>query len=347
MKTKIIKINPKNPEILQIRIVVKILEKGGLVAFPTETVYGLGANALDVNAIKKIFEAKGRPADNPLIVHIADKKEIYRLAREVPKEVKKLINKFWPGPLTIILKKSKIVPDIITGGLDTIAIRMPSNKIALALIKEAKVPIAAPSANFFGKPSPTAAKHVIQDLDGKIAAIIDGGETEIGVESSIIDLTTIPPTLLRPGGITLEELKKLLGKIKIHPLVKGKQIKTFIAQSPGMKYKHYAPDAKIIVIEGEYQKVQKKIQELVDKYKLEGKFVGVMTTNENHIYKADVIKFLGNDFNTIAKNLFKTFREFDEEKIDIIIAEGIIDKELGHAIMNRLRKASDYNIIKI
>jgi len=347
METKIIKINPKNPEISQIRIVVKILEKGCLVAFPTETVYGLGANALEVKAVKKIFEAKGRPADNPLIVHIAEKKEIYRLAREVPKKVEKLINKFWPGPLTIIFKKSKIVPDIITGGLDTIAIRMPSNKIALALIKEAKMPIAAPSANFFGKPSPTAAKHVIQDLDGKIAAIIDGGETEIGVESSIIDLTTIPPTLLRPGGITLEELKKLLGKIKIHPLVKGKQIKTFIAQAPGMKYKHYAPDAKIIVIEGEYQKVQKKIQELVDKYKLEGKFVGVMTTNENHIYKADVIKFLGNDFNTIAKNLFKTFREFDEEKIDIIIAEGIIDKELGHAIMNRLRKASDYNIIKI
>ncbi|MBU1204733.1 MAG: threonylcarbamoyl-AMP synthase [Nanoarchaeota archaeon] len=345
MKTKIIKINPKNIEISKIKAAARILRKGGLVAFPTETVYGLGADALNPKAVKKIFEAKGRPADNPLIVHIADKEEVYRLAKEVPEEAEKLMDKFWPGPLTLVLKKSKIVPDIITGGLDSVAIRMPANKIALALIKEAKVPVAAPSANLFSKPSPTSAEHVIQDLYGKIDVIIDSGETEIGVESTVLDLTTKPATLLRPGGITLEELERVLGKIKIHPIIKGKKVKNIIAKSPGMKYKHYSPNADVILVEGAYQEVKKRIQKLVYKHKKEGKNIGVMTANENHEYKADLIKFVGNDFNTIAKNLFKIFREFDKEKVDIIIAEGVSDKGLGLAIMNRLRKAA-YEIIK-
>ncbi len=192
MKTKIIKINPKNPEISKIRMVSGILRSGGLVAFPTETVYGLGANALNASEVKKIFQAKGRPADNPLIVHIANKNDVYKLAAEVPESAKKLMDTLWPGPLTIILKKSKLVPRITTGGRDTVAIRMPANKIALALIREAKIPIAAPSANLFGKPSPTKAEHVIEDLGKKVNIIIDGGETKIGLESTIIDLTTTP-----------------------------------------------------------------------------------------------------------------------------------------------------------
>ncbi|MFH1209322.1 MAG: L-threonylcarbamoyladenylate synthase [archaeon] len=346
MKTKIIKINPNNPEISRIKIAARILRRGGLVAFPTETVYGLGADALNPESVKKIFETKGRPFDNPLIIHIADKKEIYRLAERIPKETKKLMNKFWPGPLSLVFNKSKLVPDIITGGSNTVAIRMPANKIALALIKEAKVPIAAPSANLFSKPSPTRTEHVIQDLYGKINIIIEGGETKIGIESTVLDLTTNPPTLLRPGGISLEELEEVLGKIEIHPFVKEKKIKKIVVKSPGMKYKHYAPYARIIVFEGKHERVKKKIQQLVDKYQGEGKVVGVMTTDENHNYKANVIKFMGNKFNTIAKNLFSTFRDFDKEKVDLIIAEGVGDKGLGLAIMNRLKRAS-YKIIKV
>ncbi|MBU4204494.1 MAG: threonylcarbamoyl-AMP synthase [Acidobacteria bacterium] len=331
MKTKIIKINPEKPEISKVKIAAETLRKGGLVAFPTETVYGLGADAFNSEAIKKIFEAKGRPIDNPLIIHIADKKEVYRLAREVPREAEKLINKFWPGPLTIILKKSNIVSDIITAGLDSVAIRMPNNKIALTLIKKSKVPIVAPSANLSGKPSPTMAEHAIQDLYGKIEIIIDGGETDIGVESTVLDLTTNPPTLLRPGGVDLEKLKEVLGKIKIHPIVKGKQIKKIAVKSPGMKYRHYAPNAKVILVEGKYERVKNKIQELTDKYKKKGKKIAIMTTNKNHNYKTGAIKFIGKDCDAIAKNLFKTFREFDKEKIDLIIAEGVSDNGLGLA----------------
>ncbi len=346
MQTKIIKINPINPEKSKIKIAARILQKGGIVAFPTETVYGLGANALNQKAVKKIFKAKGRPADNPLIVHIADKKEVYTLAKKVPEEAEVLIEKFWPGPLTIVLEKSKIVSKIITAGLDNVAIRMPANKIALSLIKEAKMPIAAPSANLSGKPSPTRAEHVISDLYGKIDAIIDGGITKIGVESTVLDLTTNPPTLLRPGGISLEELKKALGKVKVHSFVKGKKLKKIVVKSPGMKYKHYAPNARIIVVNGNYGRVKKRIQQLVDKYKKKGKIVGVMTTDKNHNYKANVIKFAGNEFNTISKNLFNDFRDFDKEKVEIIIANGVSDKGLGLAIMNRLKKAAS-KIIKV
>ena len=346
MKTKIIKINSNSPEISKIKIAAKVLRKDGLVAFPTETVYGLGANALDIKAVKKIFEAKGRPIDNPLIVHISNKKDICRLVEKVPKDAERLMDKFWPGPLTLILKKSKIVPYITTGGLDTVAIRMPANKIALALIKEAKIPIAAPSANLFGKPSPTRAEHVIEDLYGKIDAIINGGNTEIGIESTVVDLTTNPPVLLRPGSVALEEMERVLGKIEIYSVANEKDITKIIAKSPGMKYKHYSPDAKLIVVEGKHQNVKKKIQELINQYKKEGKKIGIMVINQNHSYRANKIKFVGNDFIAIAKNLFKIFREFNKEKIDIIIAEGISDKGLGLAIMNRLRKASN-EIIKV
>lgn len=221
MITRIIKLNEKKFKIDEIKIAVDIIKKGGLVAFPTETVYGLGANALNAKAVEKVYDVKGRPKDNPSIVHIADKKDVYRLTSEISDNAERLMKKFWPGPLTLVFKKSKIVPNVTTAGLDTIAIRMPDNKIALALIRESKAPIAAPSANLAGKPSPTSAEHVIHDLYGKIDVIIDAGKTRIGVESTVLDLTSDSPILLRPGGTTLEELKKFLGKIKIHPVVKG------------------------------------------------------------------------------------------------------------------------------
>ncbi len=249
-----------------IRQAVRLIRRGEVVAFPTETVYGLGANALNPSAVKKIFEAKGRPADNPLIIHIHNKKDLKKLARDIPEITEKIIEKFWPGPLTIVLKKSKIVPKITTGGLNTVAIRMPQNKIASLLIKEAGVPLAAPSANFFGRPSPTLAKHVSADLAGRISMILDGGKTKIGIESTVIDLTGKTPMLLRPGGVTLEQIQRLLGEIKIHPMIKGKKSK-LIHRSPGMKYKHYSPNAKVILIEGPTQNADKKILQLVSRFK--------------------------------------------------------------------------------
>ncbi len=340
MKTRIIKLYPKKIEIPSIQIAARILKRGGLVAFPTETVYGLGANALDAKAVKKIFDVKGRPTDNPLIVHISDKKDVYFLAEKVPKKAEKLMQTFWPGPLTLVLKRSNIVPNITTANLDSVAIRMSSNKIALALIKEAKIPLAAPSANLSGKPSPTLAEHVLRDLRGKINLIIDGGETKIGIESTVLDLTSDPPLLLRPGGITLEDLQKVLGTIRTNPSRRRNKTHNAIATSPGMKYRHYSPNACVIVVEGEYTKIKKKVQELVATYTKEGNVVGVMTVDKYHHYKAHKVQFVGKKPTTFAKNLFKIFREFDDKKIDIIIVEGIKEKELGVAIMNRLRKSA-------
>ena len=326
-----------------IRQAARLIQKGEIVAFPTETVYGLGADALNPFAVKKIFEAKGRPADNPLIIHIHDKKDLKKLAKDIPEITEKIIGKFWPGPLTIVLKKSKIIPKITTGGLDTVAIRMPKNKIANLLIKESNAPLAAPSANFFGKPSPTLAKHVSEDLCGRISMILDGGKTKIGIESTVIDLTGKTPMLLRPGGITLEQIEEMVGTIKIHPLIKGRKSK-MMHRSPGMKYKHYSPNAKIILIEGANNKVDKKISQLVSKFKKQQKRVGIMSIQKNHTYKADMVKFVGNNPERIAANLFKVFRDFDEEKIDIILAHGISKKGLGLGVMNRLGKAAHMKI---
>ncbi|MFA5856282.1 MAG: L-threonylcarbamoyladenylate synthase [Candidatus Pacearchaeota archaeon] len=346
MKTKIIKINPTRIENNKIKSASKVINNGGLVAFPTETVYGLGADALNENAVKKIFITKGRPADNPLIVHIANKNDIKKLVKEIPKNTNKLINKFFPGPLSLVLFKSKIVPEIISAGSNTVAIRMPENKIALALIKEAKTPIAAPSANLFSKPSPTKASHVIQDLKGKIEMIIDGGETRIGLESTVLDMTTKPPTLLRPGGINLEELRKVIGKVNIHPHLLDKKIKKEVIKSPGMKYKHYSPNAKIYLVLGEKEKVNEKIKNLSKKFKRDGNKVGIMTLDKNNNYESDQIKNIGNNLENIAKNLFNVFREFDKDKVDVILAEGISEKGLGLAIMNRLKRAT-FKVIKV
>jgi len=344
MQTRILKINPKNPQISKIRQAAKIIKSGNLVAFPTETVYGLGANALDSKSVKKIFIAKGRPSDNPLIIHISDIADLKMLVDYIPNTAHELINKFWPGPLTLVLKKSKRVPKITTGGINTVAVRMPKNKIAQALIRETGVPIAAPSANISGRPSPTTSEHVSNDLDGRISMIIDGGKTKIGIESTVIDLSRKTPMLLRPGGVTLEELQCIIGKIAIHPTIQERKTKS-VHRSPGMKYRHYSPNAKIILIEGTEDKVKNKILHLLSQFKKQGKKVGIMTA-VNTRYKSNMTVFLGNNLDVIAADLFKTFREFDTKKIDIVLVQGISRKGLGLGIMNRLGKAA-YKKIKI
>jgi L-threonylcarbamoyladenylate synthase len=312
MKTKIIKINPRKLNISKIKMAAEFLRKGGLIAFPTETVYGLGANAFDKNAVNKIFIVKGRPNDNPLIAHICNEQQLLSLVKRVPNNARSLMDCFWPGPLTIILKKKKSVPDEVTAGLSSVAVRMPKNKIALELIKTANVPIVAPSANISGKPSPTNVKHVIDDLDDKIDCIIDGGNVDIGLESTVIDLTQKPPVILRPGKITKLQIEKVIGKIKEN------KKETLKPKCPGMKYKHYSPDAKIIIIKDE-----KEIMAIHKQY-----------PNK----KIKQLKYLNKI--QMAKKLFEDFRSADKIGYDIIIVKEIEDKEFGRAIMDRLRKAS-------
>lgn len=349
-KTLMLKVDPQQPETEKIQIAADFIKKGGLVAFPTETVYGLGADALNAKAVLALFEAKKRPLDNPPIVHICDAKDVYRLAKEVPPEAEKLMKTFWPGPLTLIFKRSVIVPDVTVAGLDTIAVRMPRHNVALALIKESNCPISAPSANLAGKPSPTMAKHVLEDLDGRIDAVLDAGPTAIGVESTVLDLTVDPPQVLRPGGTPYEVLKKTLGRVELNPIVTAeKPLPVDRARSPGVKHKHYAPDADVVVVEGELSSVVNKVNELSEFYLRRGSKVGILCTDETvRHYRADVVKSLGSRSNLagVAKNLFRLLREFDLEKVDVVIAEGVPTQGLGLAVMNRLRKASGYKIVK-
>lgn len=349
-KTIVLRVNAENPETEAICIAANIIKKGGLVAFPTETVYGLGADALNPKAVKSLFRAKKRPLDNPPIVHVGSIQDVYRLVTEVSPKAEKLMKRFWPGPLTLILKRSEIVPDITVSGLDTIAVRMPRHNVALALIRESNCPIAAPSANLAGRPSPTTAQHVLEDLNGRIDAVLDAGPTTIGVESTVLDLTVDPPQILRPGGTPYETLKEILGKVKLHPVaIADKKVQVDKARSPGMKHRHYAPKARMIVVEGDLKAIVKKAAELVDYYKRAGSKVGVLATNETVAsYEADIVKSLGSRsrLEEIAKNLFRLLREFDAEGVDVIIAEGVPSEGLGLAVMNRLRKASGYRIIR-
>ncbi|MGB9684135.1 MAG: L-threonylcarbamoyladenylate synthase [Candidatus Bathyarchaeales archaeon] len=349
-ETLVLKVDPNTPEIKAIRVAAIFIKNGGLVAFPTETVYGLGADALNPKAVRNLFRAKKRPFDNPPIVHVGDFQDVHRLVTEVPEKAERLMDVFWPGPLTLIFKRSKIVPDVTVAGLDTIAIRMPRHNVALALIKESGCPLAAPSANLAGKPSPTTAEHVLEDLNGRIDAVLDAGPTRIGVESTVLDLTADPPQILRPGGTPLEALKGVLGKVELHPVVVAeKEIAIEKARSPGMKHRHYAPKAEVVVVEGELTAVTKKVAELTDFYRRRKLKVGVLATDETAAsYRADVVKSLGSrsSLNAIAKNLFKLLREFDLEGVDVIIAEGVPTEGLGLAVMNRLRKASGYKIVK-
>jgi len=349
-RTTVLKVNAQEPEIDRIRIAARVIRKGGTVAFPTETVYGLGADVLNAKAVKGIFIAKKRPPDNPMIVHVANKEQVYELAREVPKSAEKLMAKFWPGPLTLVLKRSKAVPDVAVAGLETVAIRMPDSKVALALISESKTAIAAPSANLAGRPSPTTAAHVIDDLAGRIDVVLDAGATRIGVESTVIDMTSTPPQILRPGGTPYEELRGILGRVILHPIVLAeRKMRLGRARSPGMKHRHYAPNAKVVLVEGNLSAIMKKIQELAALYMKKGKRVGIMATDESRAaYDADVVKSLGSRANlaTAAKRLYGLLRDFDDDGVDIIIAEGIAPKGLGLAIENRLRRASGLNIVR-
>jgi L-threonylcarbamoyladenylate synthase len=349
-ETLLLKVNPQKPEPDKIRTAAQLIRQGGLVAFPTETVYGLDADALNPTAVLALFAAKKRPLDNPPIVHVADPKDVIELAKHIPEKAELLMKKFWPGPLTLVLERSEAVPDVTVAGLSTMAVRMPKNNVALALIRESKCPIAAPSANLAGKPSPTTAQHVFDDLDGRIDAILDGGATCIGVESTVLDVTVEPPQVLRPGGVPFEALKKVLGHVTLHPFVAAeKDVAVGEARSPGMRHKHYAPKARVILVEGAVPAIIEKVKQLVAACKLEGKRVGVLATDETAAkYEAYVIKSLGSRYNVeaIAQNLFKLLREFDAEDVDVIIAEGVPVEGLGLAVMNRLRKASGYNIVK-
>jgi L-threonylcarbamoyladenylate synthase len=349
-KTLVLEVDSQNPEVEKIRIAADFIKKGGLVAFPTETVYGLGTDALNSKAVLALFEAKKRPLDNPPIVHVGNVKDVYRLVKEVPSKAEKLMKNFWPGPLTLIFKRSNIVPDVTVAGLDTIAVRMPRHNVALALLRESGCPIAAPSANLAGKPSPTTAKHVLDDLEGRIDAVLDAGPTQIGVESTVLDMTVDPPQILRPGGTPYEVLRKFLGKVELHPVaVAEKELQIEKVRSPGMKHKHYAPNADVIVVEGEVSAVMEKVKELAKFYKQKGIKVGVLATDETAgYYEANVVKSLGSrsDLAVIAKNLFRLLREFDLDVVDVIIAEGVPAEGLGLAVMNRLRKASGYKIFR-
>jgi L-threonylcarbamoyladenylate synthase len=350
LKTLLLKVNSDNPDPTIIQTTAEIIRRGGLVAFPTETVYGLGADALNGEAVLALFAAKKRPLDNPPIVHVANPKEVERLVLEVPPKAKLLMKKFWPGPLTLIFKHSSLVPKVTTAGLDTVAIRMPKHKVALELINLSHCPIAAPSANLAGKPSPTTAGHVYEDLNGRIDAILDGGATNIGVESTVVDLSVDPPMLLRPGGAPYETLKGVLGELKLHPFVEAEQqLSMKEIRSPGMAHKHYAPKAEVILVEGKVQAVTEKIKVLNESYRRDGKRVGVLATDETqNAYESDIVKSLGSRSNlaTVAQNLFRLLREVDAEGVDVILAEGVSSDGLGLAVMNRLRKASAYHIVK-
>lgn len=349
MKTKVLVVEDENKEDWKIEEAAKVIKDGGIVAFPTETVYGLGANALDSESVKKIFLAKGRPQDNPLIIHVADF-NIEPYVKSIPKVAKKMMEKFWPGPLTLIMDKSDIIPKTTSAGLDTVGVRMPSNGIARELIKKSGVPIAAPSANISGRPSPTDVNRCIEDLDGKVDFILGGLKSDVGVESTILDCTVFPPCVLRPGGITLEMLRTVEPDIFIDPSILKKPEGDFRPKAPGMKYRHYAPKAPVTIINGNIGDTISKINEMALEYKSKGLKVGVMTTDENKDkYNDMVVLSLGKrqNLNSVAQNLFEVLRELDDNKVDTILSEAFEEKGIGIAVMNRLKKAAGFNIINV
>ncbi|WP_196001685.1 L-threonylcarbamoyladenylate synthase [Clostridium sp. 1001271B_151109_B4] len=349
METKVAIIKDINNDIKFIEEAGTIIRNGGTVAFPTETVYGLGANALDEEAVKKIFIAKGRPQDNPLIVHVCSK-DISELVKEVPEIAQRMIDKFWPGPLTIILEKNDIIPNMTSANLNTVGIRMPSSEIALKLIELSKRPIAAPSANISGRPSPTEVERCVEDLSGKVNYIIGGESSDIGVESTIIDCTVNPPLVLRPGGITLEMLKEIDSNIEIDSALKSKPTEEFKPKAPGMKYRHYAPKAHLKIIKGKNEKTIEIINEILENYIEKGKDVAILTTDENlNKFNKGKIISLGseNNLSEIAKNLFETLRKCDDLGVQHILCQGFEEKGVGLAIMNRLNKAAGYDILEV
>ena len=347
MRAEVVTMTGENLDMDAIKKAGDILKAGGLVAFPTETVYGLGGNALDPQASMKIYAAKGRPSDNPLIVHIAELEQLEKITTEIPEGAKILAEKYWPGPLTMILPKADIVPRETTGGLDSVAVRFPSDRIAQELIKAGGGFVAAPSANTSGRPSPTMAEHVEEDLGDAIDMIIDGGQVGIGLESTIVDFTEKVPVVLRPGYISLEMLQETLGDVRMD---KGLLItdSSVHPKAPGMKYRHYAPKADLSIIEGNEEDVVACINHLTDEAVAKGLKVGVIATDETkaRYVHADVLSIGSREEEeTIAHHLYEVLRDFDDDRVDVIYSEAFYTPKMGQAIMNRLLKAAGHKII--
>ncbi len=353
MITRIMDVSEKPINMSYIREASEILKNGGLVAFPTETVYGLGGDAEDKEASKKIYQAKGRPSDNPLIVHIAKFSQLEHISRDLPQTARLLADAFWPGPLTMVVNKNRVIPYETTGGLDTVAVRMPSNPIALALIEESGCMIAAPSANTSGRPSPTKADHVYEDLNGKIDAILDGGEVDIGLESTIVDLTEDVVTVLRPGFINMDMLREVVGEVRMDPgIVYNDKGTTEGARpkAPGMRYKHYAPKGDLTIVSGDEEKVIACINSMAEDAITEGKKVGVIATSETAVrYSTGQVLIIGEraEERTIAHNLYNILRQFDELEVDVIYSESFSTPNMGQAIMNRLLKAAGQKTLEV
>ena len=349
LKTEVVWIDELHIDEQVIQRAGELIKAGELVAFPTETVYGLGGDALRPTSSKKIYAAKGRPSDNPLIIHIANWEDIDYICEDIPEAAKKLADVFWPGPLTMVLKKKKVVPLETTGGLETVAVRLPSNLVARAFIEAAGGYVAAPSANVSGRPSPTVAKYVKEDMDGKIPLILDGGQVGIGVESTIVDLTDEIPMILRPGFVTKEMLEQVLGEVKED--VTLMEVKADVApKAPGMKYRHYAPMGSLSIVTGAEEDVIAYINEACKEAEQEGKKTGVICTEENAaFYQAGVVKIIGKkaEENTIAHGLYQCLRECDDEALEVIFTESFPTKGFGQAIMNRLLKAAGHQIIQV
>ena len=350
MDTKVIKVNPEMFDDGELKEACEILKRNGLVAFPTETVYGLGGDGMHKEASAKIYAAKGRPSDNPLIIHIADRKSLDEIASEVSKKAEKLMDAFWPGPMTLIFRKKENVPMSTTGGLETVAVRMPSHPVARELIRQSGVYIAAPSANTSGRPSPTKAEHVIEDLSGKIDMIIADDTVDIGVESTIIDLSEEVPAILRPGYITKEMFEEVIGRVTIDPAITDGVKAGVVPRAPGMKYKHYAPDADLKIVEGDMAKVVDYINDNTKKLINEGFKVAIMTTDETrHFYTDGIVISMGHksDELSVARHLYAILREFDNEHVDYVFSESFETENVGRAVMNRLIKAAGHTIIHV
>ena len=351
MNTILAKVDLSQPEAAEIiQTAAKILQEGGLVAFPTETVYGLGGNGLDGTACEKIYLAKGRPSDNPLILHISEFEELTPIVREISPAAQKLMDAFWPGPLTMVFPKSDIVPEKATGGLDTVAVRFPNHPVARAIIHAAGLPIAAPSANSSGKPSPTRASHVEFDLNGKIDMIVDGGAAEWGLESTIVDVSGEVPMILRPGAVTKEMMEEVVGTVEIDPAILQKPAADLKPKAPGMKYTHYSPKAEVVLVKGETTAVVDEINRLAAEDMAHGFKTGVMATEETKdLYKADIILSLGSRERPeeIGANLFKYLRKFDFLGAERVYSEVFSEEGEGMAIMNRLNKAAGYQTIDL
>ncbi len=349
MNTRVVRIDEQHIDDTLIEEAGRIIREGGLVAFPTETVYGLGGDALNPASSKKIYEAKGRPSDNPLIVHIARMEDLPALVRTVPETAKKLAQAFWPGPLTMIMNKSEAVPRETTGGLDTVAVRMPSHPTAMAFIEAAGGYVAAPSANRSGRPSPTAAGYVVEDLDGRIDMILDGGDVELGLESTIVDLTVEPPMILRPGFVTREALAETLGQVEQDATLFTRDSGQ-APKAPGMKYRHYAPKGELTIVRGSAAAVTNYINARLEEERKNNKRTGVIATDETIAeYSADVPRSVGKrkDVNTVARGLYRILREFDDEGVDLIYSESFDGNGVSQAVMNRLLKAAGHRMINV